>query len=381
MSGPRKDFSKVPGVVIDHSPATLEKYIGSPSIVVTGDGELVASHDYFGPGGDRGRYNSMVVFGSSDGGSSWQKLASIDGQFWSNLFCHRGELYLMGTSGRNQDITIRRSTDGGRNWTVPGDGQSGVLTRGIYHTAPVPTVIHGGRVWRAMENREMGGHRPFIMSAPVDEDLLMASSWSFSDERSKGPEEDPRLRSWREGNAVAKPDGRMCIVMRVGLLEGHGTAAMINVSDDGGRLSFDPGRDYLNFPGGSGKKFTIRFDEETGRYWSVVNPIHPADLEYLEGKNSGKFRNCLAVSSSQDLVNWTVNGVIAYHPEYLHHGFQYPDWVPDGDDMLLVSRTSYDDGLGGAVKTHDANFLTFHRVPGFRDLADVEFDWRRVRAY
>ena len=49
--------------------------------------------------------------------------------------------------------------------------------------------------------------------------------------------------------------------------------------------------------------------------------------------------------------------------------------------MLLVSRTSYDDGLGGAVKTHDANFLTFHRVPGFRDLADVEFDWRRVRAY
>ena len=31
-------------------------------------------------------------------------------------------------------------------------------------------------------------------------------------------------------------------------------------------------------------------------------------------------------------------------------------------------RTACDDGLGGAHNQHDANFITFHRIAGFRDL-------------
>jgi hypothetical protein len=37
--------------------------------------------------------------------------------------------------------------------------------------------------------------------------------------------------------------------------------------------------------------------------------------------------------------------------------------------MLVASRTAYDDGLGGAANAHDANYLTFHRVGKFRELA------------
>jgi len=51
-----------------------------------------------------------------------------------------------------------------------------------------------------------------------------------------------------------------------------------------------------------------------------------------------------------------------------NHGFQYPDWRFDGEDMVAVCRTAYEDGLGGAHNNHDANFLTFHRVPRFREM-------------
>ncbi len=46
-------------------------------------------------------------------------------------------------------------------------------------------------------------------------------------------------------------------------------------------------------------------------------------------------------------------------PEYT--GFQYVDWLFDGDDLIFVSRTAYN----GAHNYHDANHLTFHRVKNF----------------
>ncbi|MBS3776462.1 MAG: hypothetical protein KGY70_14800, partial [Bacteroidales bacterium] len=47
---------EAPGVVINHSPASSGKYIGSPSLVVMPNGDYIASHDYFGPGGGRGSW-------------------------------------------------------------------------------------------------------------------------------------------------------------------------------------------------------------------------------------------------------------------------------------------------------------------------------------
>jgi hypothetical protein len=42
------------------------------------------------------------------------------------------------------------------------------------------------------------------------------------------------------------------------------------------------------------------------------------------------------------------------------------DWLCDGDNIIAVCRTAYDDGQGGAHNFHDANYLTFHRVENFR---------------
>ena len=69
------NFSGVPGVVIDYSPAETEKYIGSPSIAVLPNGYYIASHDFFGPGS---KNNRTVVFRSKDSGKTWQHLTDIN---------------------------------------------------------------------------------------------------------------------------------------------------------------------------------------------------------------------------------------------------------------------------------------------------------------
>ncbi|MGM0489448.1 MAG: hypothetical protein ACQESR_22140 [Planctomycetota bacterium] len=168
------------------------------------------------------------------------------------------------------------------------------------------------------------------------------------------------------GNAVVSPDGRIVNILRVNV-EGPsriaGKAALIRISDDGETASFDPETGFLDFPGGA-KKFTIRHDESSDAYWTLTNPV----MGYRE-RNAGSVRNTLALLRSEDLIHWEVRCILLHHPDVVRHGFQYPDWVFDGDDLLAVCRTAYDDGVGGARNAHDANYLTFHRFEDFRDLA------------
>ena len=207
-----------PGVIIDFSPAKDKQYIGSPSIAMLPDGSYVASHDFFSPGnqGDR-----TLVFRSTDRGQSWQRAADLKGQWWSGLFVHRGKLYLMGTSQAYGKCVIRRSEDGGRSWTEPRDENTGILlAEGKYHTSSMPVVVHGGRIWRAMEDGDgpggWGSHfRAFVMSAADDADLLKAASWISTNRLGRDPAWlGGRFGGWLEGNAVVTPRGTIVDILR-----------------------------------------------------------------------------------------------------------------------------------------------------------------------
>jgi hypothetical protein len=164
-------------------------------------------------------------------------VTEVDNQRWSTIFYHREAIYLLGVYEAFGNAVIRRSVDGGRKWTEPSDSENGLLAEGRFHCAPVPVVVHNQRVWRAMEDAPRGREfRTFMMSAPVDADLLDANSWTFSDR-----------------------------------------------------------------------------------------------LPYKEKWNGGSMRG----------------------------------WL-EGNAVVAVSRTAYDDGIGGAANYHDANFITFHRVADFR---------------
>jgi hypothetical protein len=61
-----------------------------------------------------------------------------------------------------------------------------------------------------------------------------------------------------------------------------------------------------------------------------------------------------------------VRCILLHHPDVASHGFQYVDWLFDGEDGIAACRTAFDDGQGSAHNAHDANFLTFHRFARFR---------------
>lgn len=367
-------FEGVPGVVIDHSPAASGIYIGSPSLAVLTNGDYVASHDEFGPKSTEQTLAVSHVFRSADRGQSWRKVATLKGAFWSSLFVHRGALYLLGPDRHHGDVMIRRSTDGGATWTEPRDAQTGRLTtNGQYHCAPMPVIEHNGRLWRGMEWRNpplaWGIHyRAGMLSVPVEADLLDAAQWTFSNflpsDRSWNGAD---MGAWLEGNAVVAPGGDLVDVLRVQTRSPDEKAAIVRISADGRTATFDPTNGFVAFPGGS-KKFAIRFDPVSARYWSLATLVP----ERHRANNPGSIRNTLALTASADLVHWTVQCVLLYHPDVARHGFQYVDWRFDGDDLIAACRTAYDDRLGGAHNNHDANFLTFHRWKNFRKLTPAD---------
>ncbi len=350
--------------------------MGCPSIVVLPDGAYVATHSHFGP---RAANTDSFVYRCDDRGATWRQVAVLRGQIWSGLFLHRGALYIMGTDhcdnygGRhNGRIVIRRSEDGGVTWTTPVDSRTGLITDGEgWHTAPVPVAVAQGRLWRGFEfapvrpqvldetyfsRQERPGWTTVVLSAPEDADLLDRASWRFS-------EHLQHLWSgsqWIEGNVVVDPAGRLVDVLRTNAQGdawapgGLDRGVIVRVCEDGTRLDHDPDRDAIDLPGG-GTKFTIRRSPRDGRYYALVNPQ----------KDPPAWRNILSLASSPDLWTWRIDAQLLSHPDRDKHAFQYVDWVFDGDDIIYVSRTAHDDGVGGAHRAHDANYLTFHRIPGY----------------
>lgn len=364
---------KVPGIVVDYIPASTKTFIGSPSIAILPNGDYVASHDFFGPASSEHTRARSVVLKSTDKGKSWKKIADIDGQFWSNLFVHQNNLYLMGTWKHHGNLIIRRSTDGGTTWSEPADSLHGLLREGEYHTAPVPMVYHNGRIYRAFEYAKSTTtawgvrYSAMLISAPVNADLLVASNWSTSNYLTYDATYlEGKFGGWLEGNAVIAPDGKLVDFLRVeDKNPGHDKAAMVNISEDGNTASFDPATGFIDFAGGA-RKFSIRYDETTHRYWSITNLITPE----FANLPAGKVRNTMILQSSEDLRHWTHHKVLLQHPDVVKHGFQYVDWQFDGKDIIFLCRTAYGDDFGGADNYHNANFLTFHRIKHFRKLAN-----------
>lgn len=369
-------MSTVPGVVVHHMPASTGRYLSCPSILILPSGEYLASLGYLGKGATN---TDTYLFTSGDRGESWEPVGDVRGQIWSTLFRHRDALYLMGTDhadryeGRlNGRVVIRRSDDDGHIWTEAHDGSDGVLAdKDGFHTGAVPVVVHDGRIWRAMEfapEPERATWRAFVMSARADADLLRRDSWTFSEQLAHPWSES----QWIEGNVVPAPDGSLVNILRTNYrgsdpanAAGHvDRAAVLHVSADGRTLAHDRHRDLIDFPGG-GTKFTIRRDGESGLTWSLVN----------KQKDPTALRNALYLTWSRNLRAWHVARRVLHHPDPEHHAFQYVDWVFDGEDIVFVSRTAYDDGIGGARNYHDANYITFHRVAGFRSLGG---NWKDI---
>ncbi len=366
-----------PGIIVTHSPAATGRYIGSPSLAVLPNGEYIASHDFFGPGSEEYRSGITRVFASKDGGKSWEFRSEVRDAFWPVLFVHQGDLYLLGVNrnggkalpakileslwgakpGKKENhIVIRKSVDGGRTWTQPTNEDNGLLQTGHYGFAPTPVITHAGRLWRA---QGVG-----MMSAPVDADLLKKESWRYARKLQIDKEKflDGQFEGWGEGNAIVAPDGEVVNLAKVRYFKpGDDRAAIISFDPKGLTPTFDPARDFVKMPGGR-LKFTVRYDKVSKRYWALTNYLPPR----YYGDRTDLRRNTVALVSSPDLRTWHIDRIVLEDPDTKYHGVQYLDWMIEGDDIIALCRTAWPDGLGGPVRQHDANYLTFHRFANFR---------------
>ncbi|MCC6681952.1 MAG: hypothetical protein IT445_13715 [Phycisphaeraceae bacterium] len=357
---------EVPGVVIAHIAASNDYKYNSPSIVIMPNGDYVAAHDV--TGNNAPTPNPTYVYRSTDQGLTWTKVSTVSNLIWANLYVHNGDLYLMGRNGSG--FYIRKSTDAGSTWTNPTSSTTGMISNipgSTFHTAPVAMVEYNGRLWRSIETRASGvsGSSAGVMSAPIGSDLLNAANWTFSNrilnQESWLP--DNHFEDWIEGNVVIDRNGQLVNIMRVGVPRGDDEVAAIMRVQNPTTITFDSGGDIIDFNGGA-KKFTIRYDPVSDRYWSLANIITPynTDVTILPSSH----RDILALVQSRDMRNWDVERIVVQDlSDQDNIGFQYVDWQFDGDDLIAASRTAYPDGLGGAIRFHDANFFTFHRIENY----------------
>ena len=282
---------------VKHQDPTTGINVASPTLVNLGSGEVLAAHDYHGKGiyrlPERDRYTTSV-YRSSHNGLTWEHTADLQGFIWGTLFVNRGSVYLLGTSCDYGSIVIRRSDDAGSSWTGPADEDSGLLFRGgdgyvppNYHHSANNVLAFEGRLYTAYENDDPfewpAGFRAFVLSADEDSDLLKASSWRKSNEIPYRRDPAHQIDGWLEGSVVADADGRLCSVLRLQpeLSEEYfsgetkfatNKAAFLRIENEGLKLVNDPGRSFVDLPGGM-SKFTIRRDDIGRRYWVLANDM------------------------------------------------------------------------------------------------------------
>ena len=357
------------------SPRAVNK-INNVNIIISPDGNYLASCN--GADGEAG----PVLFRSVDRGRTWERFGSYDVSAnrimnMYSFFVHKGALYMMGLGDKHKNLYISRSDDNGNTWTIPYDKAHGLILEGTFHSAQVPVLISQGRVWRSCEvyADAMKDRYPFVVSAPEDCDLLNGSNWTATNKCTNTTfvVNGCSLSGLTEGNMVEGPDGTVYNILRASSNKTSGYAGRLAVIKTD-VVAPPISHPLVNLPGG-GKKFTLRYDEVSRQYWTLTNPDtdYPADGKLKHAGMSDNLshslmRNRLVLLKSSDLVNWHVaDDAVLYDPDPYFHGFQYVDWVFDGDDIIAVSRAGCPDDCGLPYRQHDANKMLFIRISNFRN--------------
>lgn len=341
------------------------RYLCSPSLVRHPDGFLLASMDVYGPGMPQ---NLTLIFRSDDEGETWHYVSEITPCFWGKMFIHKGELYMIGCSTEYGDLLIGKSTDGGRTFAAPT-----VISRGTggkngslgWHKNPQNVVYKNGRLWTSVEWGSWGApqinyHLSAVLSVGEDEDLLDAENWHVSEPIRYDPTWPGTVQGHSngtiEGTLTVTPDGKLCNVMRYQTEDaepcyGRVLAFSVDEEDPDAPLTYSHPV-YLN---ANLSKFMIKRDEVTGKYLTIGSRI--------DCPERCRDRDLLSLFVSEDCVHFSdVCDLIDDRGREKKSGFQYVDFMIEGEDILFLCRT----GVNGQNSYHDSNYQTFHRIENFR---------------
>ncbi len=332
-----------PGVVVDYlhpddeAYAHTGRFLASPFVLRTPQGNLLATMDVFSSGYPQ---NLTKVFRSQDDGETWEYVTELFPCFWSSLFVYEGKIYAISISKEYGDLLIGCSEDEGAHWTMPI-----VLARGSsfgnvngFHKAPVPILETEEKIAVAVEYGCWGtkSFSAFVVSFEKGKDPLKAENWQMTDwasPASLGFEQSP---CGIEGNLIQAKDGKIYDVLRYQ----QGKALYLELENFTSSLKFN---EIVDFPFAHTKFYIQKYKD---KYYAVGNEF-PG-------------RNMLALATSNDGKSWTIERRILNYSAYpaTDVGLQYPSFFIENGYMYLFVRTAFN----GAKTFHDTNCNCFFRV-------------------
>jgi hypothetical protein len=367
-----------------HNP-DRERYVEGCGLVRLGDATFVAAVPVV-PRNEwsearRATESRIHIVRSADGGKTWRPVAEL--AYYSAVpWVHRGKLHLFvnkaGTRVRNDDLLLLRSDDGGKTWSEPV-----TLFRGHYWNCHTGIVVRGNRIYAATDDLSLGSKRgPLVFSGDLSGDVMNPEAWRCSEPvpfpgvpDALTNEKFKALPSQYLEPNVIDVQGRLRVLacVKPKRQSTAGVAAVFDVDDDGKKLGLKFAH-YSSMPGGQ-LKFCVIRDETSRLFWATANLVVDSQgaFDWWTKEKRGTFlgggdfggndRRFLMLFYGVDGLNWFQAGCIA-QAKKISQSFMYATPVIDGDDLVLISRSSVN-----APNQHDADYATFHRVRNFRRLA------------
>lgn len=331
----------------------------SPAITLVdenGKSVIYVSNEYAKKYGGEEVGTKTVLKKSTDGGVTWTEVGSVNELRWASLFSVEGEIYLMGNDrGLGTAVIAHLKSDG--------SFETATVSLNVGGGAPNSVLVYNGRIYKAYNGN--------IVSAKLSDDIMKPSSWTVSQALSSiinvkwlcsvtGDSSHKNVHI-EEGNVVLGPDGKIYAIYRLNSA-GINHAVIVEVSADGKTVSIvEECQSFLTLPT-TQSKFSVRYDEVSGRYFAITSTYYAGSVNA---------RTVLTLIYSTNLIDWEVAGNLLVERELMNaycssyaHGFQYVDFVIDGNDILYVVREAY----GYANDWHDGNYVTLYTVENFRDM-------------
>lgn len=328
------------------------RFLGTPSIVRTKSGRLVASMDVFQSFKPQ---NLTLTFYSDDDGKTWRYLNDLYPFFWSKLFCHKSVLYIIGVTTEYGDLRIACSKDDGETWSDTKTifyGSNFSCIYGGIHRPPMQIVPYKGRLYTACEYGcwEYGSHLPSVLSIDENDDLMTPENWSMTEVLpfdGKWAEMSVVQGDTIEGNIVEAPDGKLYNLMRYKV--GELLKLKVDTEDAEKSLEFDS---IINAPVSNS---LFRLFKADNKYLMITNLKKEGTPE-----GCSTYRNVLSLYESCDLEEFSlVKDIFDYshiHPDRV--GFQYPDYIYENGEILLMVRSAFNE----PNTSHNSNYMLFCKI-------------------